>query len=123
MKVKYSIGRKKMASVADLTLAEISAKISDPALKTWWDAISALPGTVGTAEMFAKLLQAAYVAQTAKNTAAGTLASGEALNAYPSPSTGTVQTDAASGLQYYNATYGVNIIAAVDLNTTTPARV
>lgn len=112
-----------MASVPDLTLAEISAKISDSALKTWWDAIGALPAGVGAAEMFAKVLQASYVAQVAKNAAASPApVVGEALNAYPSPTTGTVQTDSTSGVQFYNATYGVNIIAAVDLNTTTPAR-
>jgi hypothetical protein len=111
-----------MAVVADLTFAEISAKITDTSLKAWWDGIDPLPSGVDTAEMFAKLLQSAYVAQVAKNTAAGTLATGEALNAYPAPTTGTVQTNAPTGLQFYNATYGVNIIAAVDLNTTTPAR-
>ncbi|PHJ54505.1 hypothetical protein VF06_37445 [Nostoc linckia z4] len=112
-----------MANVADLTFAEISAKISDSSLKTWWDDIDALPNGIDTAEMFAKLLQAAYVAQVAKNVAAGNLVVGEALNAYPAPTTGTVQTITTSGLQFYNATYGVNIVAAVDLNTTTPARV
>ncbi|MEH1802145.1 MAG: hypothetical protein V7L13_23885 [Nostoc sp.] len=113
-----------MATVADLTFAEISAKITDSALKTWWDAIDPLPNGVATAEMFAKLLQSSYIAQTAKNAAANPApVAGEALNAYPSPTTGTVQTDSASGVQFYNATYAVNIVAAVDLNTTTPARV
>ncbi|MBW4425320.1 MAG: hypothetical protein KME50_12940 [Nostoc desertorum CM1-VF14] len=113
-----------MAAVTDLTFAEISAKISDTALKTWWDGLDPLPAGIETAEMFAKLLQASYTAQVAKNTSATpALVAGEALNAYPAPTTGTVQTDAASGLQFYNASYGVNIVAAVDLNTTTPARV
>ncbi|MEH2172201.1 hypothetical protein [Nostoc sp.] len=112
-----------MATVSDLTFSEISAKITDSALKTWWDGLDSLPAGVDTAEMFAKLLQAAYTAQVAKNTAAGTLATGEALNAYPAPTTGTVQTEPTSGLQFYNASYGVNIVAAVDLNTTAPARV
>lgn len=111
-----------MAAVADLTFAEISTKITDSALKTWWDGIDPLPSGVGTAEMLAKVLQAAYVAQVAKNTTASP-ATGEALNAYPSPTTGTVQTDPANGIQFYRATYGVNIVAAVDLNTTTPAHV
>ncbi|MBH8553399.1 hypothetical protein I8751_13645 [Nostocaceae cyanobacterium CENA357] len=111
-----------MAAVADLTFAEISAKITDSSLKTWFDAIAPLPSGVDTAEMFAKLLQAAYVAQVAKNTAAAPVV-GEALNAYPAPTTGTVQTDTTSGLQFYNATYGVQIVASVDLNTTTPSYV
>lgn len=112
-----------MAAVPDLTFAEISVKITDSDLKTWWDGIDALPNGLDTAEMFAKLLQAAYVAQVAKNAAAGNLVAGDALNAYPSPTTGTVQTDTGTGIQFYNATYGVNIVAAVDLNTTAPARV
>ncbi|MEH2170794.1 MAG: hypothetical protein V7K41_29915 [Nostoc sp.] len=113
-----------MAVVADLTFPEISAKITDSALKTWWDGIDPLPSSVATAEMFAKLLQASYTAQVAKNTATTpTPTVGEALNAYPAPTTGTVQTEPTSGLQFYNASYGVNIVAAVDLNTTTPARV
>lgn len=112
-----------MAVVSDLTFAEISAKITDSSLKAWWDAIPVLPVGIDTAEMFAKLLQASFVAQVAKNTAAvPALVAGEALNAYPSPTTGTVQTEPTTGIQFYNATYGVNIIAAVDLNTTTPAR-
>jgi hypothetical protein len=113
-----------MAVVADLSFPEISAKITDATLKTWWDSLPALPAGVETAEMFAKLLQASYAAQSVKNTAATPApTAGEALNAYPAPTTGTVQTDPASGLQFYNASYGVNIVAAVDLNTTTPARV
>ncbi|WP_375501657.1 hypothetical protein [uncultured Nostoc sp.] len=113
-----------MAVVGDLAFSEISSKITDTALKTWWDGLDPLPSGVGTAEMFAKLLQAAYTAQVTKNTGTTpTPTTGEALNAYPAPTTGTVQTDATSGVQYYNATYGVNIVAAVDLNTTTPARV
>ena len=113
-----------MAVVPDLTFSEISAKITDPTLRTWWDSLPSLPGGVDTAEMFAKLLQASFAAQVSKNTSTTPLpAPGEALNAYPSPTTGTVQTDPESGLQFYNASYGVNIIAAVDLNATTPARV
>jgi hypothetical protein len=113
-----------MAVVSDLSFAEISAKITDPDLKAWWDAIPAAPVGVDTAEMFAKLLQASYAAQVTKNSSMTPApAPGEALNAYPAPTTGTVQTEPTSGLQFYNATYGVNIVAAVNLDVTTPARV
>lgn len=113
-----------MAVVNDLTFTEISNKITDLDLKTWWFSLPTLPTGIDTAEMFAKLLQAAYLAQIEKNNTTTPLpTAGEALNAYPAPTTGTVQTDATSGIQFFNASYGVNIIAAVDLNTTTPARV
>lgn len=109
-----------MAAVSDLTTAEISAEITDSSLATWWDGLDALPSDVAYSEMFSKLLQAAYVAQTKKNAAAEP-AVGEALNAYPAPTTGNVQTDTASGLQFFNATYSVQVVAAVDLNLTSPS--
>lgn len=112
-----------MAAVTDLTKAELSARITDTALKTWWDACPVLPGTVGMAELFAKLLNAAYVAQSIKNIAAGDpvpLVAGEALDAYSAPTTGTVVTDASTGELSFAATYSVQTISAADLDTTAP---
>ncbi|HYW20322.1 MAG TPA: hypothetical protein VE956_13630 [Nodularia sp. (in: cyanobacteria)] len=111
-----------MALIPDLTKPEISTEISDTVVQTWWEATPALPIGADTAELFAKILQAAFVAQSKKN-AAGTPAPGEALNAYPAPLTGTVQTDTTTGLQFFNAAYSVQIAAVVDLNVTAPQRV
>jgi hypothetical protein len=56
-----------MAATVDLTLAEVQAKITDSALATYVGAMAALPTSVTTSEFIAKFLQAAAVAQVAKN--------------------------------------------------------
>ncbi len=111
-----------MANVADLTKAEVSAQISDTALKTWFDTAPDYDASFGTAELLIKLVQSCYRAQVVKN-AAEAPAAGEALNAYPAPVAGTVSFDAATGLQVFEQSITVNAVSAVDSNLTSPARV
>lgn len=111
-----------MAAVEDLTKLELIAKITDEDVADFWTSAPALPAGVTLSELLAKTLQAAAVAQIAKNTAAEP-AVGEALNSYPLPTTGTVQTDTESNFQFFNSTYSLNIQSAVGLDTSTPSYV
>lgn len=91
-----------MAVVADLTKAELSAKILDADLKTWWELTPDLPDKLTLAELFSKLLNAAYVAQVAKNAAQNPApVVGERLSAYPAPTAGAVSIDPGTGIQTF----------------------
>ncbi|MEJ1929902.1 hypothetical protein WDZ92_06415 [Nostoc sp. NIES-2111] len=109
-----------MAVVGDLTKAELISEITDTAVATWWTNAPALPVDVDMVELFAKSLQAAYIAQVKKN-AAGTPEAGESLNAYPQPATSNVTTDIETGIQSFTATYTVNAVFSVDNNLAVPA--
>jgi hypothetical protein len=106
-----------MTATADLNKVELSAKITDAAVKTWWDATPALPSGADMSELFAKLLQAAAVAQIAKNNLNTTALTGELLNSYPLPTTGTVETDPVLNIQTFDSTYQLNVISVAGLDT------
>jgi hypothetical protein len=111
-----------MAAVPDLTINELVEKITDEAVADWWGAVDALPSGVSLSELLAKTLQAAAVAQIAKNAAAAPEA-GEALNSYPLPTTGTVQTDVENNLQFFESTYTLSVVSNATLDTSVPAYV
>ncbi|WP_138500961.1 hypothetical protein [Nostoc sp. PA-18-2419] len=110
-----------MAATVDLTLAEIAAKIVDSDVADYVSGMDALPNTATMSEFLAKFLQGAALAQIAKNAANNTAANGELLNAYPLPTTGTVQTNTTSGLQSFASTYQLNVVSAAGLGTSVAA--
>ncbi|WP_445628420.1 hypothetical protein [Nostoc sp. DSM 114167] len=110
-----------MAATADLTLAEIANEIIDTDVKTYVAAMDALPNTSGTAEFLAKVLQGAAIAQAKKNAANTTATTGELLNSYPLPTTGTIQTDLSSGLQSFTSVYQLSVVSAAGISATVPA--
>jgi hypothetical protein len=110
-----------MTATADLTLAEIAAKITDEDVSDYVAAMSALPAGVGTSEFFAKLLQGAFVAQAAKNALNTTAEAGELLDTYSAPVTGTVVTDLENNVQTFTAAYTINVVSSADNNVTVPA--
>ncbi|MEH1765798.1 MAG: hypothetical protein V7K76_26045 [Nostoc sp.] len=113
-----------MAATADLTLSEVAAKTTVSSVATYISAMSALPTGVGLSEFLAVFLQACAVAQVAKNAAnSDASTAGNALNAYPLPTTGTVQTDTTNNIQFYTSTYGLNIVSDTTLNTSVPSYV
>ncbi|WP_265274146.1 hypothetical protein [Nostoc sp. KVJ3] len=113
-----------MAATADLTLAEVQAKCTTTAVATYIGAMATLPTGIGLSEFLAIFLQSAAVAQVAKNAAnSGASTAGNALAAYPLPTTGTVQTDTANNLQYYTSTYQLNVLSDVSLGNTVAAYV
>ena len=113
-----------MAATADLTLAEVQAKCTVSAVATYIGNMSALPNGVGLSEFLAIFLQSAAVAQVAKNAAnSDATTAGNALNSYPLPTTGTVQTDVTNNIQFYTSSYGLNIVSDTTLNTSVPAYV
>ena len=113
-----------MAPTPDLTLAQVQAKCTVPAVATYIGAMAALPTGVGLSEFLAIFLQSAAVAQVAANTDnSSATTAGNALNSYPLPTTGTVQTDVVNNIQYYTSSYGLNIVSDTTLNTSVPAYV
>jgi hypothetical protein len=110
-----------MAATADLTLAEVAAKMTDSTLATYVGAMDALPSGVGVSEFLAKFLQAAYVAQEAKNAANTGAVAGELLSSYAPPNTSTVRTDLTNNVQLFDAAYTVNVVSAAGLDTSVPA--
>ncbi|MBW4678403.1 MAG: hypothetical protein KME52_31825 [Desmonostoc geniculatum HA4340-LM1] len=110
-----------MAATADLTLTEISADILDAGVASYVSSMPSLPDGVSTSEFFAKVLQAAAIAQIKKNNANVTATPGERLNAYSLPTTGTVQTDITDNLQFFTSTYQLQIVSVVGLDTSSAA--
>ncbi|MHC5826273.1 MAG: hypothetical protein ACYT04_63055, partial [Nostoc sp.] len=101
-----------MAATADLTIAQVQAKCTVAAVATYLGNMAALPNGVGLSEFLAIVLQSAAVAQIAANAAnSDASTAGNALNSYPLPTTGTVQTDAVNNIQYYTSAYGLNIVS------------
>ncbi|MEH2195677.1 MAG: hypothetical protein V7K98_23965 [Nostoc sp.] len=110
-----------MTATADLTLTEVSAKVTDTAVATYISGMDPLPTGVAFSEFLGKIMLAAYRAQVAKNAANTTATTGELLNSYPAPTTGTVQVDVASGIQTFASTYQLNVVSSANLDTTVPS--
>lgn len=113
-----------MAAVEQLTKAEISAQISDPVVKTWWDTAPAFDASFGVVELMIKLCQAGYRAQVTKN--ASTLpapVAGEALAGFNAPATSTPVLDVTTGLMSYNISMSVDGVSGTDSDRTVSAYV
>ncbi|QSJ20105.1 hypothetical protein JYQ62_16155 [Nostoc sp. UHCC 0702] len=100
--------------MSDLTVTQIAAQISDPALKAWVESWDDLPTGVDTAEFLAKFLQAGYRAQIAYNTA--TPVPSPTITAYQQPIFGAVSLNTTTGFSTYLATYGVQVRIPGDLD-------
>jgi hypothetical protein len=117
-----------MTAVPELTKPELSNAMGliDPALKTWFDSSDPFPPSFGVSEFVLKMLQAGYVAENIKNTAANNvtpLVEGESLASFAAPATSTVTTNATTGVQSFTQTVSVTVVTAANSDFTVAARV
>jgi len=100
--------------MSDITIAELASALpAGDAVRTWWEAASALPANVDPAEFFIRTLNGAHLAATTKNQP---LQAGSQIASYPAPVNSAVTIDTTTGTQSFVTTYSVQARVSVDLD-------
>jgi hypothetical protein len=99
--------------MADITIAQLAAKVLDPTVQTWWQNAAALPADTEVAEFLSKTLLAAYSAALEAN---ASLTAGSRIDAYPSPASTTPAVNSA-GVLTSLVTAAIRVRAPISLDS------
>ncbi len=99
--------------MADLTIAQIAAKLPAGDVKTWWESAAALPASATVNEFLAKTLKAAHEAQVTEN---ANLEAGSKIDGYPAPVNGAVALDATTGVMAFRSTLSITTLVPVNFD-------
>jgi hypothetical protein len=98
-----------METETDITPAELTASITDAALRAWWEKLE-LPANFTVNEFFVKSLEAASIAATLKNE---TLEAGKKILGYPPATNGAISRTPGNQLFFPRTT---TIVSRVGVN-------